>query len=252
MKKITLIIISLLLTLQFAGCNNENNNIHNPYRLGDIVSYNAGQTSLECLESTDTVEVENDKYIVFTPKENMKEIGFIFYPGGLVEAEAYSPIMKRIAEKGYKVVIVPMPINLAVLNPDKAESVIKKYEDINNWVIGGHSLGGVMACRYAAEENKIKGVVLYASYPQGDELKNTDINVLSLWGSEDKIASIEKIKDGKNKVNSYAEFIEIKGGNHGHFGDYGEQKGDGESTITSEEQWDKAAKYTVDFLQRFN
>ena len=110
-----------------------------------------------------------------------------------------------------------------------------------------------MACKYAAENPKdIKGVVLYASYPQNDELKNTDIRVLSLWGSEDKVAKIDKILDAKNKVNSDSTFIEIVGGNHGHFGDYGEQKGDGESTINPEKQWDEASQYTVAFLESFN
>lgn len=198
------------------------------------------------------MSIKNDKYIVFTPKENIKDVGFIFYPGGLVEAEAYAPIMKNIAEQGYTAIIAPMPINLAVLSPNKAEDIIDKYSDINAWVLGGHSLGGVMACRYAAKNEKVKGVVLYASYPQGDELKNTDIKVLSLWGSEDKIANIEKILAGKNKMNSDAEFIEITGGNHSHFGDYGEQKGDGESTITSVEQWNTASEYTINFLKEFN
>ena len=160
--------------------------------------------------------------------------------------------MKKISEAGYKVIIVPMPLNLAVLNSDKAKKVINNYPEIDKWVIGGHSLGGVMACKYAPENDKVKGVVLYASYPQGHELKNTDIKVLSLWGSEDKVASMEKIKDGKNKMNSDAEFIEINGGNHSHFGDYGEQKGDGTSTITSQEQWNETAKYTIDFLDNIN
>ncbi|MBE6062653.1 MAG: alpha/beta hydrolase [Clostridium butyricum] len=252
MKKTTILILSLLLSLQLTACSNTNNDVQKPYRFGNIISYNANQTALEYLKSTDKVEVEDSKYIVFTPKENIKETGFIFYPGGLVEAESYAPIMNKIAQQGYQVIIVPMPINLAVLNSDKAKNVIKEYPNINNWIIGGHSLGGVMACKYAAKHDNIKGIVLYASYPEDDQLKNTDVKVLSLWGSEDKIASIDKILDGKNKLNSSAEFIEIEGGNHGHFGDYGEQKGDGQSTITFKKQWDEAAKYTTDFLGTFN
>ena len=249
MKKITVLFLSLLLTFQLTGCSSNQNT---PFRLGNIISYDADNSALDALQSTGNVIVENDKYIVFMPKESEKETGFIFYPGGLVAAEAYAPVMKRIAEAGYKVIIAPMPMNLAVLNSDKAEKVINNYPEIEKWAIGGHSLGGVMACKYAPKNDKVKGVVLYASYPQGDDLKNTDIKVLSLWGSEDKVASIEKIQDGKNKVNSDAEFIEIKGGNHGHFGDYGEQKGDGTSTITSKQQWDETAKYTTDFLDDIN
>ena len=144
-------------------------------------------------------------------------------------------------------------MNLSVLGgKNKAENVIENNPDINNWVIGGHSLGGVSACSFAPKNNKIKGVVLYASYPQGDELKNTDLRVLSLWGSEDIVAVLQKVIVAKEKVGSNSEFIEIEGGNHGHFGDYGEQKGDGESTISAEDQWNKTADYTIDFLNQIN
>lgn len=247
-KRIFVLTLSILLSIQLIGCSNQNTDMCNSYRLGDIISYNADKTSLECLISTDDIKVNNDKYITFTPTENVKSTGFIFYPGGLVEPEAYAPVMKQIAEQGYTVVVVKMPINLAVLNFNRAEDVISEYSNIDSWVIGGHSLGGVMACKYAAQNDKIRGVVLYASYPQNDSLKDANIEILSLWGSEDKVASIEKIIDGKDKVNSNSKFIEIKGGNHAHFGDYGEQKGDGESTITAEEQWLQTAKYTVGFL----
>lgn len=254
MKKLTAIILSLLFSLQLIGCSSKEDTTQIPYRLGNAISYDVSDSALEYLQSSDTVTVTDDKYITFTPKENIHDTGFIFYPGGLVEAEAYAPIMNKIAQQGYQVIVVTMPMNLAVFGSGKAKDVIKDYPDIKNWVIGGHSLGGVMACKYAAKDPEdIKGVVLYASYPQDDALKYTDVKVLSLWGSEDKVADINKILDAKDKVNSDdAEFIEIVGGNHGHFGDYGEQKGDGESIITPQEQWDEASQYTVAFLESFN
>ena len=39
----------------------------------------------------------------------------IFYPGGLVEPESYSPLAREMAEQGHRVYIANMPINLAIL-----------------------------------------------------------------------------------------------------------------------------------------
>ena len=42
--------------------------------------------------------------------------------------------------------------------------------------------------------------------------------------------------------------IEISGGNHAYFGNYGEQKGDGKATITREEQQKIAVKEIMEFI----
>ena len=193
--------------------------------------------------------VLNGENIVFTPTHDMKDTGFVFYPGAMVEPEAYAPIMKGIAEKGYKVVVTPMPANFALLDSNKAEKVISDNANIKQWVIGGHSLGGVSAAKYAVKNDKIKGVVFYASYPEGKVIKDTNLKVLSLWGSNDKVAGVPLVKASKKLVPSDAIFIEIEGGNHAQFGDYGKQFADGTSTIAPEEQWRQAIDHTVDLLE---
>ena len=40
-----------------------------------------------------------------------------------------------------------------------------------------------------------------------------------------------------------------KGGNHAGFGDYGEQSGDNEATISGKEQIEKASEVTCEFLK---
>lgn len=215
--------------------------------------YKASAQALDSLESNSLVKVEESGDILFKPESNAKNIGFIFYPGAKVEASAYAPIAKEIASNGYTVVIAKMNFNLAILSPNKADDIISKYKDIDTWVIGGHSLGGVMASNYALENDKIKGLVLLASYPQDKtDLSSREIEVLSLWGSNDKVADLNKVKEAKNLMPSDSEFIEIQGGNHGGFGDYGHQKGDGESSITNTEQMMDASKYIIKLLDSLN
>ncbi len=61
-----------------------------------------------------------------------------------------------------------MPLGLAVLDWDKALEVIEAHPEIRTWVIGGHSLGGAMAARFASRHpDTISGLVLWAAYPAG-------------------------------------------------------------------------------------
>ena len=212
-------------------------------------SYNPTEEAVNALISDDKVSVTEDNLIIFEPTKETKK-GFIFYPGGKVEPEAYSVLARKIAEEGYLTVIVPMTFDLAIISPNKADKVIERFPEIESWGIGGHSLGGVMAAGYAAENDVIDGLVLYASYPQGEELKDLDINVLSIYGSNDGVADLEKVKNATLTKDS--EIVEIEGGNHAGFGNYGEQKGDKEATISAEDQIEKSVEYTVEFLEKIN
>ena len=67
-------------------------------------------------------------------------------------------------------------------------------------------------------------------------MSDTDLSVLSVFGSEDKVMNREKYED--NKLNLPRNFTEvvIDGGCHAYFGMYGTQDGDGTPSITNEEQ----------------
>ncbi|EYE87432.1 hypothetical protein Q428_13390 [Fervidicella metallireducens AeB] len=217
-------------------------------------SYKPNFNVEDFIKSNDRVTIQIDKNIVINPKDKKVEKGFIFYPGGKVDPKAYIPIASKISEEGYRVVITPMPLNLAIFNKNKADNVIKENRDIKVWAIGGHSLGGVMAADYAFNHtDNIKGLILLASYPQDkNNFTGKNIKTLSLWGSEDKVAKLDKVKSAKNILPSDAVFYEIKGGNHGQFGSYGKQKGDGEAKITEEEQQKISAEYIVKLLDKIN
>ena len=211
--------------------------------------YKADSLAMDSLTSDAVVTVEENGDLLFEPVSDAKNVGFIFYPGAKVEASAYAPMAKEIAANGYPVVIAKMSFNLAILSPNRADRIISDHQDIDTWVIGGHSLGGVMASDYALQNDEIKGLVLLASYPQAKtNLRDEPIKVLSLWGSNDKVADLHKVKEAKKVMPSDAEFIGIQGGNHGGFGDYGHQKGDGEPSITNQRQMMETSTYIIELL----
>ncbi|MEF8874337.1 MAG: alpha/beta hydrolase, partial [Candidatus Thermoplasmatota archaeon] len=138
--------------------------------------------------------------------------------------------------------------NLAFFEQDAAAEVIEKYPGVEIWAVGGHSLGGVMAARFAAEED-VDGLVLWASYPDKD-ISSKNTSVISIYGSRDGVTTVEDVEGRADKLPSDAEFVKVEGGNHAQFGWYGDQRGDNEATITREEQQKVIVNRTANFLAR--
>lgn len=203
--------------------------------------YHADQTAHEALNSNDQVNVsEKGNLTIFTPTTGQAATGIIFYPGGKVEDIAYAPLMQALAKKGLTAVLVKMPFNLAVLNPNGADAVMEALPEINHWIIGGHSLGGAMASDYVAgHEDKVEGLVLMGAYPNQD-LALSNHPVLSLYGSNDQVLNRQAFEAAKVKMPLATTLYEISGGNHSGFGNYGQQAGDGTASISSAEQQDIA------------
>lgn len=196
------------------------------------------------LQSTDQVTVSKiDKNkIVFSPEH--PTAGFIFYPGGKVEYEAYAPLMKKFAENGILCVLVRMPGNLAVLNKNAADGIKENYPEITNWYIGGHSLGGAMAASYVSEHaQEYAGLILLAAYSTSD-LTDSGLQVVSVYGSKDEVLKMDSYENYRSNLPSDSIEHVIKGGCHAFFGCYGAQEGDGIPEITNEEQIDQ----TVDTI----
>jgi dienelactone hydrolase len=192
--------------------------------------------ALSALQSDDQIAVDAAHWIVFRPAVQTPAVGFIFYPGGRVDFRSYAP---AIASAGYLVVMVPMPLNLAVLAPDRALEVQKAFPRVRQWVIGGHSLGGAMAARFAYKHpERVQGLVLWAAYPPGsDNLSNSTIAAVSISGSCDGLATPEKIQASRSLLPSTTHWVALEGGNHAPFGWYGgPQKGDRPATLSTEQQ----------------
>ncbi len=203
--------------------------------------YHADLEAIAAFESAQKVvhETLDDGTIVFEPQN--ARAGFIFYPGGKVEHTAYIPLMEACASEGILCVLVEMPFRLAVFEVNAADGIQQRYPEIESWYIGGHSLGGSMAASYLADHTEnFAGLILLGSYSTAD-LSETNMNVLSIYGSEDQVLNREKyVANSSNLPNSATEVV-IEGGCHAYFGMYGAQNGDGTPTVTNEEQIHSAA-----------
>lgn len=201
------------------------------------------------LMSDNYVEVTKDKFITFTPKKNKATKGLILYPGAKVDIGSYAPLAKNIAKNGYEVVIVNATLNMPIFSPNKAMEVINEHKDIKTWIVGGHSLGGTASAKFATKnKDLISGVILLASYPSNDELISSNMEVLSIWGSKDGVLNFKKLIEAKRKLPSDTTYIEIEGGNHAQFGDYGKQNGDNEAVINQDKQLQITSKSIIEFL----
>lgn len=207
--------------------------------------------ALTALESGSEVAVTTDRWLTFTPTE-AATTGLIFYPGGRVDPRAYAPTAHALAEEGVLVVIVPMPLNLAVLAPNRAQAVIDAHPEIDTWAIGGHSLGGAMAARFADEHpERIEGLVLWASYPaESNRLADQgSLAVVSIYATADGLATPAKIKASRPLLPPQTKWVEIAGGNHAQFGWYGSQDGDGTADISRKSQQNFVIEATLDLLR---
>jgi alpha-beta hydrolase superfamily lysophospholipase len=118
--------------------------------------------------------------------------------------------------------------------------------------VGGHSLGGVVASEIAYfNTNKVKGVILLASFPIFN-FKNKNIDFLDIRAENDKILSPRAADTGirmmvhKKNINR----VDIDGGNHSYFGYYGDQQNDGRAQITREKQQYIITKSILSFIRK--
>lgn len=197
----------------------------------------ASDEALEFLKSTSEVDVLLDGGdIFFIPKVDPKFVGLILYPGGRVDHRAYAPLVFKLAQNGYHGVILKVPLNLAFLRVSGADEVLERYPSVR-WFVAGHSLGGVAASEYFKDKHgRLEGLIMLASYPASDLSRIEGKKVLVLFGTNDGLVTRENVERSKGLLPKSAQFVSIEGGNHSQFGYYGFQNGDGEATLTREEQ----------------
>ena len=156
-RRIPLLILYLFLTLLCAVL------------LSFSVYYRAGEDARHALPESDAVTIGIGTGFRFFDGPG-GDTALIFYPGAKVESAAYAPLMTQIAAGGADCFLVEMPLHFALFGVNAADRIMETH-DYANWVLAGHSLGGVAASSYAhAHTDAVAGIVLLASYPT-EELK---------------------------------------------------------------------------------
>ena len=205
------------------------------------------ETALAALDSDADVSVTHEDWLVFAPGGRRPKLGLVFYPGAHCDVRGYAPALRTIAEEGYLVIAVPMPLYLAFLGPERATDVIAAYTDVDRWVIAGHSLGGAMAARYAYRHPEaMQGLIIWDSYP-ADALLEFDkpVWLIHRSGADDKPPLM--YTDGLRRFPTHTQYVPIRGGNHLNFGDFivGRAQQDIEPSITRQEQQSRVAEATL-------
>lgn len=208
------------------------------------------QTDTDSIDSVfETERNLTEGIVTYSPKQADPLCGFIFYPGGKVEYTAYEPLAAAFASKGVLCVLVEMPFHLSVLDADAADGIREQFPDVDRWYIGGHSLGGAMASSWLSEQaENFEGLILLGSY-SAEDLSDTRLRALSIYGSEDQVLNMEKYDENKSNLPPELTEIVIDGGCHAFFGMYGPQKGDGTPSISNEEQIRQTAEAVAAFVR---
>jgi pimeloyl-ACP methyl ester carboxylesterase len=178
-------------------------------------------------EARTTVTItEHADGVVLTPPRPSDQ-GLVFFAGARVDPAAYADKLSGVAASGVTVVIARPALNFAILETRPLTTWRGLAPGIERWAVGGHSLGGVRACMYAADPaNQVTALVLFGSYCSVD-LSGAALPALSLAGENDRLSTPAEIADAAHLLPADAVFETIPDASHAQFGDYGTQPGDG-------------------------
>lgn len=202
----------------------------------------ADPAALGLVEAQTGFTVTDDGTTVVMTPDAPTGFGLVFLSGARVDAPAYEYKLSGLAQAGVTIVIVRPLLNFAIFEQRPLSDFEAAAPDVDHWFVGGHSLGGVKACMYAADsaaastassaaDSTVEGLVFFGSYCAND-ISASGLPVLSLAGENDALSTPQKIEDAAPLLPATAEFVTIPGSNHAQFGNYGDQPGDGTSTAT--------------------
>lgn len=136
--------------------------------------FSAKQPAFDAMQSDSAVTVtETATRVVLVPAHSPNATAVFFEPGAKVEARAYAAVLRPLAAAGFTVAIAKQPLAIAFLSLAGFDAARTDFPGVQRWVLGGHSLGGIVATIQADDGDgdtaaPAVGLVLYASYPAGD------------------------------------------------------------------------------------
>lgn len=199
--------------------------------------------------SSSVIVTDSRTATVYDPASGAPTSGLVLVPGARVDPRAYAVLASRVAEAGHRVVVLKCPFDLALLCSDAPSAYV---DGSLPWAVGGHSLGGVVASAYAGTHEDVDGLVLWASYPLEDISGRTGLATTTITGTEDGLSTPEKVDERMDLLPPRTVRVDVPGGIHSFFGDYGLQPGDGTPTATRDQAQDQIVAATVALLDRIS
>lgn len=147
--------------------------------------------------------------------------------------QAYEWLGVALAPYGVRTLIPVFPFDLAVTAPNRAEKLLSLSEG-KNVVVGGYSLGGAMAARFALRHPEaVTGLVLMGAFSaESNDLSTLPLDVLILAAEHDGLVTLAEVRAGLTRLPETSQLTVIEGSVHSFFGRYGSQRGDGLPSVT--------------------
>jgi len=219
------------------------------YAYFGVFANHAPEQIRESVRADENVTVTEDYggFVVSDADPEVERLGVVFYPGGRVAPDAYLPTAARIAERANVTVVVPkMRANLAVFSIGRADAVLAGERNVSRWVVGGHSLGGAMACRYAGSHpDAVDGLVLVGAYC---DQPVRGMAALAVLGTRDSVLDREQFADSRGNLPADTVVERIEGMNHSQAGWYGGQRGDSPARIGTDAAHRRLAAVVAEWL----
>lgn len=211
----------------------------------------------------DLTVTESATRLVLAPGGEVDGTALFFQPGAKVDARAYAAVLRPLAEAGHPVVVAKQPLGVAFLATGSFDDARAAYPAVDQWVLGGHSLGGVVATTQAdaadpgsgtgaatdePDAAPAVGLLLYASYPATDVSTSLTTAVASVSGSEDGLTTPDDVEASRADLPAGTTFTVVDGAVHSFFADYGTQPGDGTPALPRDEARAEISGATVTFV----
>ena len=200
----------------------------------------------------DEVLVEDGRFLTLRPRHVVERMGVVVYPGAYVDIRGYLPTLRPVAAAGYRVVIVPMPFELAVFGIARVLEVQAANPDLKRWALIGHSVGGAMGPLFASRHpGALAGVIIWDSYPPSmAQFARYPKPVWHIHRARPDGSPPPAFAAQRGEFPSNSVWVPIRGGTHMQFGSFtaGGYQEDWVAGISRVDQQAQVARATVQAL----
>jgi pimeloyl-ACP methyl ester carboxylesterase len=226
------------------------------FTLWALIAYQAWGVEGAMASDRQVEVIDSDEAIHFRPQAPRSASGLLFFPGALVDPQAYAPLARAVAASGAPAVIVKVPARggFSIASPGEVVGRALGLIEVSGeqpWVVAGHSKGAFFAVLFTQEHpDRTKELVLLGStHPRDFDFSSTTVPVTKLYGTRDGIAPERRVHEAARNLPASTRWVRIEGGNHSQFGSYGFQPMDHWATISRAEQQRVVVREVVRAIQ---